>query len=177
MIEIANRLFNRIKPCMPLHISLGKSVSKAAPGTLILFPDHPNTFNCGISALVAFKPAGQEQVFNLDKIVEMIDYTAKYPLTGKSSAEKYLGGPDHLDQLFCECQALKTEDLFARLFFDNSLISELDTAAAHLDQIINEQKEIFKDQSAGLSSQVVNKAAEAIEKLQDIGWCLKKRNS
>ncbi len=176
MIETLTALFNRIKLFSSLNIEFGKSLHNAAPGSLIFFPYQPTILNCGISALVAFKPADPDQVLTLDRINEMIDHAASHPLNGKSkkNMDSFLGGADLLGQLFAECQALKTEHLFAILYFDKKLRQALKDAANKIDLLINDQKTAFKNISATLSSKQVDGISLLIEKLQDIGWCLTK---
>ena len=176
MIETLTALFNRIKLFSSLNFEFGKSLHNAAPGSLIFFPYQPVTLNCGISALVAFKPADPDQVLTLDRINEMIDHAASHPLNGnlKKNMDSFLGGTDLLGQLFDECQALKTEHLFATLYFDKNLRQGLKDAANKIDLLIKNQKTAFKNISATLSSKQVDTISSLIEKLQDIGWCLTK---
>jgi glucosamine--fructose-6-phosphate aminotransferase (isomerizing) len=176
MMDILTRLLHRLKSFAKINIECGKTMSDALPGSLIILPYQPNTLGCGICALVAFKPADGGHTFNLDRINEMADHTSAHLLEEKSQADLslFLGGLDHLNRLFDECQALKTEDLFARLFFSDDLTRRLEQAVDTIGNTIQSQQQSFKKKSANMAPAQVESAAASLERLQDIGWCLDK---
>ncbi|MCF6248265.1 MAG: SIS domain-containing protein, partial [Desulfobacula sp.] len=181
MIRPVKRLHKRIKQFLSLNIELGTSIIQAAPGSLILFPNRPTTFFCGISAFVAFKSLTDDHALNLDKIKEMIGMAGASIIRDNSASNKsgdlektYLGGEDLLNQLFKECRELKTEAVFAQLFFNSKHMDTLVSIITSVKQLIDDQNLAFHKQSANLSSIDVDIISYRIEKLQDIRWCLKK---
>ncbi len=185
MIGSLKQLNKRIKQLFSLNIEFGRSLNRALPGSLILFPDRPTTFFCGISAFVAFKSVIDDQVLNLTKISEMISVVSGNTISNKPVSIKsdelagdlqktYLGGDELLNQLLKECQELKTESLFAQLFFGNRHQDTLVSIITSMEQLIEDQKQAFSNQNANLSSTNVETISYRIEKLRDIYWCLKK---
>ena len=175
---------NIIRKLSAIKIECAKSVFMAKKNSLILFPYQPNTVSCGISAFVAFKGSDtQSQKSNLDSIQEMLPLLKKNGLSSDTLSKKknlkktFLGGNDFLNKIFEYCQELKQENIFADLFFDQTKKEQLVAIIDSIEQLIKKQSADFKKNISTFSSNEVEIISNHLEKLEDIGWCLKKEIS
>ncbi len=174
--SFVNPFFNRIKKLFSINIEFGKSMTAAKENAIIIFPDQPNTVSCGISAFVAFKGNKSPQKFDLDQIREMVFSLKTGSLSPDtvSIMDDFLCGDDFLNQLFEKCQEIKQENVFSDLFFSKKKKELLSSITGHIEKLITDQTSLFKKKSANLSSSDAKTISLRLEKLHDIGWCLKK---
>lgn len=165
-----------IKKSGSLNIEIGKSIQHAKKGSIIFFPNKPNTLSCGISAFVAFKGSTIEQNFDLTRIQEMILLLKKEGLSSQmvSIQDNFLKGDNFLDLLFDNCQKLKQENIFCDLFFSKKKRKLLSSVIKSIEKLKNEQLAVFKKKFSNFSSLEVEIISTRLEKLDDIFWCLKK---
>ena len=166
----------RIKKLFSIKIEFGNSLFKAGENTIIFFPYQPNTIPCGISALVAFK--GSEttpQKSTLDTIQEMLSLLKENRASSdiKFEKESFPGGDDFLKKIFNASQELKQEDHFCDLFLNEAKKKQLASIIKEIDDLISKQRLNFNNNLSDFSSTQIQAVSHGLEKLEDIGWCLK----
>ena len=156
-----------------VHIQFGKSLHRAAPNTLVFFPDQPNVLGCGISALVAFKAPNPDTPPLLDRLSQILDAVCSARLDDlDSDLTPYLGGESVSGELARAAQELKQESRFADLFFDPDRISRLNTMVKTLNGVIETEEQSLKSALARLSARDADLISMRIETLKDTQWCL-----
>jgi len=176
--NLSAQLFNYLKHIAKINVDMGKPLSSVKENTLLFFPDTGCTLGCGICALVAFKgPACENDLESLSKGIETLSQNrlsllskGKTPMVSKD----YLGGADFLSTLFDHAQNLKQETSFASLFYNREKTRKLSGMAKDIEKILTNEVRDFKSATAGLSTPEVEIAANYIDRLKDIVWCLKK---
>ncbi len=181
MILQQQAFFKLIKKISATKIEFTKSLSQAKENSIIFFPYLPNIVSCGISALIAFKGSNtSSKKSNLDSIQEMISmlkesgFSSDSLLQNDNLYENFLGGHDLLNDIFRNCQELKQENIFSDLFFSQEKKDQLVSIIDIIDQLIQDQTSKFKKNLSGFSSTEIEIISCSLEKLEDIGWCLKK---
>ncbi len=169
MINIFRKFFS-------LNIEIGTSITKAKKNSIIFLPYQPNTFFCGISALVAFKGALPAPVSLLDTLKEKAYFLKEKTLSSKTCAiqEDFLGGDDFLNVFFEDCQELKQENTFSDIFFDRSKQDLLESLKDDLEKLSADQNIQFNKKISGFSPAEAEIIPQRIERLHDISWCIKK---
>ena len=89
-------------------------------------------------------------------------------------SQDYLGGAEFLSSLFDHAQNLKQETIFASLFYNREKTRKLSKITQDIEKILTDEVRNFKSATAGLSTPEVEIAADYIDQLKDILWCLKK---
>ncbi len=180
MILHRQTFFNFIKKIFATKIEFAKPVSTATINSIIFFPYQPNMVSCGISALIAFKGSSSEaRDSDLDQIQKALLLLKKRGLSSSALSEKddyketFLGGDKLLNRVFQNCQELKQENNFCDLFFNLDKKDQLLSIADDIKKFINEQTSNFKKNTSTLSPENIEIISRGLEKLQDIGWCLK----
>ena len=175
------KLKNYLKGLLSINIEIGKSINNAKENSIIFFPYFPNSFNCGISALVAYK--GKDTKFKseilkeIESLVKTIKNNPIKPDSNKnlnSIKKKYLGGNNTLTKLLNNAHTLRQKNNFLAIFSDQSLGNRIKKIADTLSKIVVTEKTAFKQKMINLSQEDVKIASDRIEKLQDIFWCLEK---
>ena len=181
MILQQQAFFKLIKKISATKIEFTKSLSEAKENSIIFFPYQPNIVSCGISALIAFKGSNtSSKKSNLDSIQEMLPllkengFSTDSLLQSDNLYENFLGGDDFLNDIFRNCQELKQENIFSDLFFSKEKKDQLISIIGIIDQLIQDQTSKFKKNLSGFSSNEIEIISCSLEKLEDIGWCLKK---
>jgi len=181
MILYRQTFFNLIKKIFATKIEFAKPVSTAKTNSIIFFPYQPNTVSCGISALIAFKGSNSEtRDSDLDQIQKTLLLLKKRGLSSSALSEKndfketFLGGDKLLNRVFQNCQGLKQENNFCDLFFNLEKKEQLLSIADDIKKFINDQTSHFKKSTSNLSPENIEIISCGLEKLEDIGWCLKK---
>jgi glucosamine--fructose-6-phosphate aminotransferase (isomerizing) len=176
--NLSTRLFDYLKHIAKIYVDIGKPLSSVKENTLLFLPDTGCTLNCGICALVAFKgPACKNDLDALSKGIKIISQNRLSPYSKDISqmvSEDYLGGKNFLSTLFDNAQSLKQETMFASLFDNREKIRKLSGIAQDIEHILTSEIQNFKAATPGLSTPEVEIAADYIERLKDILWCLKK---
>jgi glutamine---fructose-6-phosphate transaminase (isomerizing) len=164
-----------------IKIEFGKSLFKAKENSIIFFPDYPNIISCGISALVAFKGSNSKpEKSNLDNIQEMLPLLKERGLSSEVISEKndlqntFLGGDGFLNKIFKNCEELKQENIFAGLFFNQIEKDQLSSTIDVIEILIKDQTSYFNKNISNFSPNEIEIISQNLEKLEDIGWCLKK---
>lgn len=163
-----------MKKISSFRIEIGTAIRQAKENTMIFFPYQPNTFSCGISAFVAFKGSSSPQEFDLNQIRKMVLSLKKNSLFADPIQENFLKGDDFLKKILEQCQGLKQENIFSRLFFSKDNQTLLSTIADDLEQLIKDAKALFKKEISNLLPSDAGTISLRLEKLHDICWCLKK---
>ena len=176
--NLSAQLFNYLKHIAKINVDMGKPLSSAKENTLLFFPDTGCTLGCGICALVAFKgPACENNLESLSNGIGTLSQNRLGPLSkGKTAmvSQDYLGGAEFLSTLFDHAQTLKQETIFASLFYNREKTRKLSGIAQDIEKILRDEVRDFKSATAGLSTPEVEIAADYIDRLKDIVWCLKK---
>lgn len=174
-------VFKWIKFISKLTIEFGKPVHQAKNNSLILFPYQPNLMACGICALVAFKGVETDAGTPLlDTIQTLLNQLQEKELSSASIVQKeglentFYWDSHLLTELMDNCQALKTEKAFSQLFFHPNERTRLSDIIDTMYRTIDRQASCTSDNMAGLDSSEVEMISRGLEKLADIGWCLKK---
>ncbi|RLC25711.1 MAG: glutamine--fructose-6-phosphate aminotransferase [Deltaproteobacteria bacterium] len=175
-VNIVKSFVNLINKLFSIHIEIGKSIKQTKNNCIIFFPNLPNTISCGISAFVAFKGSRTPQHLDLTPVQEMVLSLKTKSLSSDvlSIRDDFPGSDDLLDTLLENCQAFKQEHIFSDLFFNKEKREALLSLSKTIDQLIQDQTSAFKKELANLSSADVDIISPRLEKLHDIGWCLKK---
>ncbi len=169
-----------IKKISAIKIEFSKSLFAAKENSIIFFPYQPNMLPCGISALIAFKGSTGSEKSNLDIIQEMLPHLKGNGFSSDSLSqndnfhENFLGGDTFLSDIYGNCQELKKENIFCNLFLNQEKKDQLVSIIDVIDQLIKEQTSKFKKNLSNFSSSEIETISCSIEKLEDIGWCLKK---
>lgn len=176
MTSPVKALVRLYKKLCAIQVTFGKNPNLSDPDTLIILPSHPNTFCCGICALVAFKADQSSNNFQLDQFKRDIESINIHTLQNNDSSikAKFLNGDKFLEDLFLRCQVLKNETVFSCVFINNDNKAVLKALCEKLSQIIKDQNRIFKNEASNLKSQDVDTVSERLEKLNDIYWCIQK---
>ncbi|MDA3916117.1 MAG: SIS domain-containing protein [Deltaproteobacteria bacterium] len=180
MILHRQTFFNFIKKIFATKIEFAKPVSTAKKNSIIFFPYQPNMVSCGISALIAFKGSNSEaHDSDLNQLQKTLLLLKKRGLSSSALSEKddfkktFLGGDKLLNKVFQNCQELKQENNFCDLFFNLEKKDQLLSIADDIKKFINEQTSNFKKNISNLSPENIEIISSGLEKLEDIGWCLK----
>jgi glucosamine--fructose-6-phosphate aminotransferase (isomerizing) len=134
---------------------------------------------CGLSGLVAFKPAESEPV---DQPVEVLKKTMDAVESGVADvckqsalciADHYLGGDAAVETLLSQVHSLKRIQPFYAVYTDSGLQQILLDISGRLSDLI--QRETFAlDQDMGrLSADDIDVMIRRIEIVKDASWCLK----
>ena len=176
--NLSTQLFDYLKHIAKINVDMGKPFSSVKENTLLFFPDTCCTLGCGICALVAFKgPACKNDLESLSKGVETLSKNRLGPFsedTNPMVSKEYLGGEKFLSSLFDHAQNLKQETIFASLFYDRKKTRKLSEITQDIKKILTDEVRNFKFATAGLSTPEVEIAADHIDQLKDIFWCIKK---
>ncbi|MBF0573734.1 MAG: SIS domain-containing protein, partial [Desulfamplus sp.] len=156
--KIINNIFS-------INIEYGKSIDRSKENTLIFFPYSPNTFCCGISALISFK--GKDGDTNPEVSFPDITNVENY-LKGESLSENLL----YLQKIFDKVKLLKTDSIFFELFADIEKERELTLIGKELSDIIEREIAQITPQIADMESADVEIALKRVDKLKDICWCI-----
>ncbi|MCP4670554.1 MAG: SIS domain-containing protein [Desulfobacula sp.] len=170
-----------IKKISAIKIEFLKSLSAAQENSIIFFPYQPNMVSCGISALIAFKGSNSNpDKSNLDSIQEMLPVLKENGFSSDNLPdndnfhENFLGGDAFLKEIFSHCQELKQENNFCDLFLSQNKKDQLVSIIDIIDKLIKDQTSGFKTDLPSFSSSQIEVISCGLDKLEDIGWCLKK---
>ena len=176
--NLSTQLFDHLKHIAKINVDIGKPLSSVKENTLLFFPDTCCTLGCGICALVAFKgPACENDLKSLCKGIETLSKNQLGPFSEDTNlmvSKDYLGGREFLSTLFDHAQHLKQETIFASLFYDREKTRKLTDITQDIKKILSDEIRDFKSATASLSTPEVEIAADHIDQLKDILWCLKK---
>jgi glutamine---fructose-6-phosphate transaminase (isomerizing) len=171
----------RVEKFFTIQIEFAKSISTAKDNSIILFPYQPNTMPCGISALIAFKADDLRfKKSYLDQIQKKLPILKQKGLSSETISGKnnfiknFLGGEALLNEISESCQKLKQEHHFSDLFFTPQKKEQLLSIIETVDQLDKTQTQNFKKNISTFSSNDIKTISRSLEKLKDIGWCLKK---
>ena len=179
MISCMTHRFKTLCRLFP-HIRFGITPAQAEDNTLIILPNQPNTLNCGICALVAFKGKNQDCILDAAEFKNSVNQIQEGLLSSLEDQEfetiqrLYLGGDELLDTLFAQAQDLKQETLFQALFDNAKLIGEFTQAAEDLNQLVNTCRKEFQAAEETLATREVELISQRLDKLRDIAWALDK---
>ncbi|MFH2092643.1 MAG: SIS domain-containing protein [Pseudomonadota bacterium] len=175
MFRIKTAFSSLIKQVKSINIEFATSIHKAKENAIIFFPVQPNTFYCGISALVAFKGKSCK-IFSPDQINDILPLAEKGSLSDPSLSIEtdFLGGDQTLNTLFDICQEIKQEDCFSDLFFNKEKQGQLNALGDRIKQLIESETALSKEKVASLSAHEVEIISFRIEQLHDILWCIQK---
>ena len=175
---IAVRVLSYIKRLGQIHVNFGKPLPAVDHDTLVFFPDKPATLGCGICALVAFKgPACENDLQALSDGIEKLSQNRLGPFANERwqlVSDDYLGGKERLSDLFDHAQNLKQEAVFSSLYYNREKTRKLAKITEDIEKIINQEAKDFKTATSSLATPEVEIAADHIELVKDILWCLKK---
>ncbi|WP_035241738.1 SIS domain-containing protein [Desulfobacter vibrioformis] len=176
--NLLTQISNYLKQIAQINVDMGKPLSSVKENTLLFFPDTGCTLGCGICALVAFKgPACKNDIEFLSKGIETLSQNCLGPFSENTPpmvSKDYLGGAEFLSTLFDHAQSLKQETIFASLFYNREKICKLSGIAKDIEEFLRDEVQRFKSATASLSAPEVEIAADYIDRLKDILWCLKK---
>ncbi len=165
---------------LSMNVEFGKSVTRAKSNSIIFFPYSLTRFNCGISALVAYKGRQDDSrsgaIDNIEKIVRTINKNMVIFDSKKKQLIKnnYLGGNELLDKLLEIVHSLRQNKPFLEIFFDNSRQQRIAIIIKNLSEIILNGNNIFKQNIALVSHKDGKNISSKLEKLRDSQWCLQK---
>nr|WP_321403731.1 SIS domain-containing protein [uncultured Desulfobacter sp.] len=176
--NLSIQIFDYLKRIAKINVNIGKPLSSVKENTLLFLPDTGCTLNCGICALVAFKgPACEDDLAALTQGIKTLSQNRLAQYSKNSTpmvSTDYLGGKEFLSTLFDHAQNLKQETMFASLFDNQGKTRQLSGIAQDIDDILTDEIRNFKAATAGLSTPEVEIAADYLDQLKDILWCLKK---
>jgi glutamine---fructose-6-phosphate transaminase (isomerizing) len=170
-----------LRTLLSINIEIGKSINNAKSNSIILFPFYENRFNCGISALVAYKnkenSEDQDSLGQLETLVKKVKQNSIVKESYKKTTlnnENYLGGDDTLTQLLSNAHFLRENIPFLSIISVQSKKKSIEKIAKTLSQIVITAQNDFKKKMAELPQKEVKIISGKIEKLQDTFWCLDK---
>ncbi|MCK5312839.1 MAG: glutamine--fructose-6-phosphate aminotransferase, partial [Desulfobacteraceae bacterium] len=173
-----NKYLNKL---LGINIEVGKSINNAKNNSIILFPYTPNRFNCGISALVAYKGKDKDDKPDiLGQIETLVKKIQKNSIISDSDKDtnlinkNYLGGNNTLVNLLNSAHILRENKPFLSIVSEQSRESRIKKITKTLSDIIATAKNDFKQKMAILPQKEVKIISERLEKLQDTFWCLEK---
>ncbi|MCM2284683.1 MAG: SIS domain-containing protein [Desulfobacula sp.] len=176
MLKPLTAFLNRLRQLFSVNVEIGASPASARENTLIFLPQRPNTFFCGISALVAFKGAPALSPSYLDTLKEKAFFLNGKTLTdpARDLQEDFLGGDDFLNGFLEDCQALKQEKYFSDIFFSPDKQDLLGSLKDSLEKLATDQNAHFKQKLSAFSPAEAEIISQRLERLRDIAWCIKK---
>lgn len=139
----------------------------------------PLRLSCGFTGLIAFNRKKSPPA-----IIDGADLQSRIEKAGKNGFSAcanlpendfiagYLGGEDHVLQLFAAVQALKQNDNFHRIYNDAALFDGLSKDTAQLNVLIQTESRHLGEQMGVISSPQFDAMSTRIEKLKDTAWCL-----
>lgn len=176
--NFSTQIFDYLKHIAKINVDMGKPLSSVKENTLLFFPDTGCTLGCGICALVAFKgPACENDLESLSRGIATLSQNRLGPFSENTPpmvSQDYLGGAEFLSSLFDHAQNLKQETIFASLFYNREKTRKLSKITQDIEKILTDEVRNFKSATAGLSTPEVEIAADYIDQLKDILWCLEK---
>jgi len=176
--KLSIQLSNYLKQIPAINVALGKPLSSVTENTLLFFPDTCCTLGCGICALVAFKgPDCENDLAFLSRGIDTLSQNRLGPFSQDTNpvvSRDYLGGKAFLSTLADHARNLKQETVFASLFYNREKTRKLSGIVRDIDKILSEETRDFKSATPSLSAAGVEIAADYIDQLKDILWCLEK---
>ncbi len=184
LIGIKNILYkagNALKTILSLKLAFGQSLNNTK-NSIIIFPYRPNTFCCGISALIAFNGKTEQKqdersgIKELNSLISILSLNCLQYCTDNnlSIMDKYLGGQKTICLVVENAILFKKENNFFDLFFNHEKIRELADIASKLGEIIKREKTNLESAMPNLDADEVKICIQRIESLEDAAWCIQK---
>ncbi|MFW6335213.1 MAG: glutamine--fructose-6-phosphate aminotransferase, partial [Desulfosalsimonas sp.] len=161
----------------------GKAPYGIDEDALILFPYLPGRLSCGLTAMLAFRRAGDslsspQNTKNAESIETIIKTIRAQglPEPGNDASpvdSSCLGGPEAAEKLFYEIKALKQQDNFHGLVCDKQESERLEKTLETLAGLTGDETRKFNRWTGLLSARVFDQISARIENLKDASWCLK----
>ena len=170
------RFFKRL---FSIRLAFGTSIESAPANSIILFPFSKHTFNCGISALVAFKgrtPAFEPQTPDiLEELAGTVENNLRINLNARQEIENsFLGGDETIQQLWENARLLRENHCFIELYSNQESQSRLTRLHLRLKQAADTCQEQFRKNRKALLKKDGRLVSERIELLKDTCWCIEK---
>ena len=167
------------KRLFSIRIAFGTSMAGAPENSIIFFPFSRHTFNCGISALVAFKGRKSspepQAVENLEELARRIENNHGIDINAPQNIENnFLGGGDTVKQLWEKACLLREHHCFIELYSDESRQTRLVQLLGRLKQIADTCQEQFRENRKALLKNDGRLVSERLELLKDACWCIEK---
>jgi glucosamine--fructose-6-phosphate aminotransferase (isomerizing) len=170
---------NGLRGWITTPIYFGRCLARVPTGSLVLFPLDPTRLSCGIAGIVAFKrPASSRPGPSVAQIAALADrvgargFEACVGADGRLSGD-YLGGAEDIEALWQTVQELKRQEPFAAIYTDETLQSRIAAVASVLADHSETEGRRFEEHMGRLSAGDADRMSQQIEKLRDIGWCLR----
>ncbi len=164
------RLFSRIY--------LGRDIRFIEPGSVVLFPLHPDTLFCGLAGIITLKKAAVEPVrsHNAGEASSLFSRITKSGLkeifSGAITPREYLKGPDDLHRLERYISLWKLDGHFRDIFFDPAKTDTLNKLSGDIKAFIQEQEGILREKAVRISTDEIEIVNSRIIILKDLQWSL-----
>ncbi|MCF8045412.1 MAG: SIS domain-containing protein [Desulfarculaceae bacterium] len=167
------------KKLFSLRIVFGSSIDRAPENSIIFFPFSRNTFNCGISALVAFKqrtPTPEPQVVDiLEELAGTVEKNCCINLSVPKEIENsFLGGNGTMQQLWEKARLLREHHCFIDLYSNEAEQTRLADLHRRLKKVADTCQEQFRENRKVLLKEEGRLVSDRLELLKDTCWCIEK---
>lgn len=156
-------------------ICFGRRPQELTGHAWVLFPNAPNTLNCGLAGLVSFERGPAEgPVPTLGGAIDILSAKGLDAVinAGDELATDYLGGREQVTALYNEACRFKEDHLFSLLLQNQDQLEALSRAATTIRELLTREEAAFTEQAGFLSPADTDAVADALEGLRDISWSL-----
>jgi glucosamine--fructose-6-phosphate aminotransferase (isomerizing) len=174
---IVKRLCNIILKGLSCNVYFGKPLAGVQDRAIVFFPYHGNRLSCGLTGIVAFKhKKTTDDRMDVAVLNPMLKKLEDHRLQNCKQNDlcfesHYLGGKDHVEELFTAIRSLKSNEAFYHLFVDTQRQDELSKFAGRLSENIESESKFLSDHLGRLQSKDVDILVRRIDILKDIAWC------
>ena len=174
---IVKRLCNIILKGLSCNVYFGKPLAGIQDRAVVFFPYHGNRLSCGLTGIVAFKhKKTTDDRMDVAVLNPMLKKLEDHRLQNCKQNDlcfesHYLGGKDHVEELFKAIRSLKSNEAFYHLFVDTQRQDELSKFAGRLSENIESESKFLSDHLGRLQSKDVDILVRRIDILKDIAWC------
>lgn len=162
------------------RIHLGRDARALEPGSIVLFPLHPDTLFCGLAGIITLKKAAVAPVKakNAKEASSLFSRIRKSGLkeifSGSVPARDYLQGPESLAQLEGYVSLWRLDDHFRDIYFDTGKSGILGKLASDIKDFIRDQENILEENAARLSTDELEVINSRLVILKDLQWGLER---
>lgn len=159
-------------------VYFGRCPVSVPHGAIIFFPCRPDFLCCGLSGIVAFKPAAG---ITPDSPVAALEHEVPAVAAGTyeackqsawSVADRYLGGEAAVRSLLCQAQGLKKTQAFYAVYADPAMQQTLSGISGKLQELIRNETAALDRDMGRLAAEDIDVMVHRLEMLKDIHWCL-----
>ncbi len=178
IFQCLRRVFRRFCRILNAAVYFGRYPDRLPNHAIVFLPCQYTTICCGLAGIVAINNR-EPNVHRIDMDrLELDIRTIEENCIGHcndsqmSLTHDYLGGGDHVRDLFQWVRCFKQNDLFFTIHQNEDIQSKLNNAAGRLKDVIERDERFLADRMGRLAPTETETISNRIEDLKDIYWCL-----